>query len=113
MDGFAGGGVIMALTLAKKIDKQPKPQPERINYDWATYLKEEAKEKLAAMQSFTFRSFNYVWDEEDELYYHFYEIEVWKKNKIGVKPHGYTSKQFASLCKKEKEYKRLEAMANG
>lgn len=81
----------MALTLAKKIDKQP---PQIVAYSWEETLVEERKHKLTDMEAnFTFRSFNYIWDWENHLYYPYYEYELSKRYN-SEKPQGITQKQF-------------------
>lgn len=90
------------------INKNNKPQ-ERIltveeqkqaNYKY--YLSQ-----LKAMEPFTFRSFNYLYNNEDGMYYPYYEMELYIQKK-GDKPKGMITDRYYHFVEEEKKYRKLQ-----
>ena len=74
--------------------------------EWKELTYQHNKEQLKEMEPFTFRSFNYVYDYEDGMYYPFYEMELYKQGK-GAKPQGMEPDRYLHLREKEAKYKEL------
>lgn len=89
------------------VNKNTKPQErlltveEQKQANYKYYLSQ-----LKAMEPFTFRSFNYIYNDEDRMYYPYYEMELFKQNK-GKKPKGMTTDRYYHFMEQEKKYNKL------
>ena len=63
--------------------------------------------QLKAMEPFTFRSFNYLYNNEDGMYYPYYEMELYIQKK-GDKPKGMTTDRYYHFVEEEKKYRKLQ-----